>query len=379
MRKHIHKMVGLLVLFSISSADLYAVTWSKTGTCYQQEVNETKVYHYIQFSCISNAPKVCGIPPGAASLMPFVDVSKNIVPAIGFNEIRLIDTTEQPALPADGAFRISCGVSHMSNDDPLVFPNSPGASHHHTFFGNTLTNAASDLSNMANVGNSTCLGGGMNKSAYWIPTMINTKTGAPISPLNMLVYYKSGEFGFHSTEPIVQPPKGLRMVAGNSKGVPVIPDPEPWAGHFTCNTPTGTTPWAKGIPNCNAGDKLTYHIDFPQCWDGKNLDSPNHKDHMAERVYLNNTSTEMHCPTDHPVRIPAIAFNVDYANPVADDMKNWRFSSDNYSTTFPGGYSAHADWVNGWDEKLFAIILRDCIQSFADCHAHLAGNGKQMF
>ena len=312
-----------------------------------------------------------------AALMPAVDISKNMVPALGFSNLRLEPTAELPQAGSDGAFRIGCAPSHMSNDDPIIYPNQPGAAHHHTFFGNTATNAKSDVANLRSAGNSTCNGGIMNKSAYWIPSMIDTATNTPIKPEGMLVYYKSGDLGFVSNEPVTQPPKGLRMIAGNSKANPNDGTTVP--GHFTCNTPTGQTHWSKTIPNCNVGDSLTMHIDFPQCWDGKNLDSPDHKSHMAAREFISHTSIEMRCPSSHPVRIPLITFNVNFSNTKANQMNNWRLASDNYSSTTAGGYSAHADWVNGWDEQLLSVIVKDCLQSRGDCHAHLAGGGKKMF
>ena len=87
----------------------------------------------------------------------------------------------------------------------------------------------------------------------------------------------------------------------------------------------------------------------------------------------------MRCPATHPIRIPAIALNVNFSNTKANQMLKWRLASDNYANTTAGGYSAHADWVNGWDEALFATVIKDCIQSRLDCHAHLAGGGKQMY
>ncbi len=37
----------------------------------------------------------------------------------------------------------SCRLSHRAPDDPIVFPGKPGASHEHTFVGNSTTNAFS--------------------------------------------------------------------------------------------------------------------------------------------------------------------------------------------------------------------------------------------
>jgi len=55
-------------------------------------------------------------------------------------------------------FQVNCNVSHRANNDPIVFPNMPGASHNHSFVGNPTTNAATTLNslNAAGAGATTC-------------------------------------------------------------------------------------------------------------------------------------------------------------------------------------------------------------------------------
>lgn len=316
-------------------------------------------------------PSTSLIPPNIVqvALMPAVDISKNVFPATGYSEMRIQPTTEQPTLNG-GAFRVSCAVSHMGNDDPLVYPNQPGAAHHHTFFGNTSTNAKSDLMTMASTGNSTCNGGTMNRSAYWMPSMIDTGTNTPIKPDGILFYYKTG--GVFTS--ITAPPKGLRMITGNAKGNSAATA----KGLYTCITPAGTSsPWQQHVVNCPIGDSMQLHIDFPQCWDGVNLDSPDHKSHMSDRE--NVPGAPARCPSTHPVMIPAITLNLNYKITSANQTANWRLASDNYATSSPGGYSAHADWVNGWDEKTMAGIVKNCLNKDADCHAHLLGDGRMFY
>lgn len=48
MTKFILKVVGLFFLLTSAA---HAVVWTKTGTCYLQEVNENKVYQYTPYSC----------------------------------------------------------------------------------------------------------------------------------------------------------------------------------------------------------------------------------------------------------------------------------------------------------------------------------------
>ncbi len=307
------------------------------------------------------------------ALMPAVDISKNVTPAVGYSELRIQPTTEQPPIQG-GAFRITCTTSHMSNDDPLVYPNQPGAAHHHTFFGNTTTNAKSDLMTFASTGNSTCNGGIMNRSAYWVPSMIDTKSNAPIVPDGSLFYYKTGDFSDAPSATITTPPKGLRMITGNAKATTA----DAAVGLYTCISATGTTtPWKPNIVNCAVGETMQLHIDFPQCWDGINLDSPDHKSHMSPRE--NVAGAPARCPSTHPVMIPEITLNINYKITVPNQTVNWRLASDNYATTSPGGYSTHADWVNGWDEKFMAGIIKNCLQKNADCHAHLLGDGRTYY
>jgi hypothetical protein len=301
--------------------------------------------------------------------MPAVDIGKNITPAIGYSTLRVQGSNSFPPTSTDqtGSFRIWCGVSHMSNDDPLVFPNQQAATHHHTFYGNTSLSFSSNLSALSGTGNSTCNGGIMNRSAYWHPTVIDTTTNKPVVPSGngALFYYKTG-YGGVPASAITAPPKGLRMLVGAPKAKTSA---ESKGFHFFCQNNKSAT-YGRTIPNnCAVGDHVQFEIEFPQCWDGKNLDSPNHQDHMA---YPNGG-----CPTSHPVAIPVISLNIWYKVTQAGESGRWRLSSDNYAYNGSNaGYSGHADWVNGWDETFFATIVKNCLNPAKDCHAHLIGDGR---
>ena len=120
---------------------------------------------------------------------------------------------------------------------------------------------------------------------------------------------------------------------------------------------------------CDWG-KLSVSIIFPQCWDGINLDSPDHKSHMAY-------ATGSGCPSTHPVALPEIALNVGYMVSEANISSFWKFSSDNYAG--PGGHSLHADWFNGWDAGVNKTFVRDCLNTSRDCHANLLGDGTILY
>jgi hypothetical protein len=58
---------------------------------------------------------------------------------------------------------------------------------------------------------------------------------------------------------------------------------------------------------CQGGIRTT--ITFPTCWDGVNVDSPDHKSHVAYPV--NGTFESLApCPATHPVRLPQVMYEI---------------------------------------------------------------------
>jgi hypothetical protein len=284
-------------------------------------------------------------------------------PGVSGMEIR--STSEQPNPNQDiGAFRTSCLFSHMNYDDPIVFPGQPGRAHLHAYFGNTAANAHSTADSIRNSGNSTCRGGIANRSSYWVPAVID-KNGTPITPEAAQIYYKTGYNGIAPSAVKVFP-QGLRMIAGNAKATTKEQND---GGYWGCETYVGHT---GNIPTCATGDQVVMFVAFPQCWNGKDLDSPDHKSHMA---YPSRGA----CPSTHPVAIPEISFNIYYKVPAGSSSKDWRLSSDMYDPSIPGGFSAHGDWFEGWDRQVAETFVTRCLQPSSDCHSHLLGDGRMIF
>jgi hypothetical protein len=88
---------------------------------------------------------------------------------------------------------------------------------------------------------------------------------------------------------------------------------------------------------------LQLHINFPDCWDGKRLDSPDHKSHMAySRAFV--------CPASHPVKVPLIRLTIGY--PIT--------SGRGVTLASGGRFSAHADFINAWNQRVLAKLVDDC-------------------
>ena len=304
--------------------------------------------------------------------MPVVDVTKIPKGVAGKNFIDLISQQYSPVKEAgnvtNGDFRIRCDYSHMLNDDPIVKPNQPGASHLHTFFGNSGANASSTNETLMKTGTSTCDGGVMNRSAYWVPSVIDTRSATPIAPSGGNFYYKTGD-----ATNVKMPPIGLRMIAGDMKASSTQPDNKLvwWCGDKNDNNVSGTLGY---IPSCAVGNHLMAIIRFPNFWDGKNLDTADHKSHVS----YNHDSA-------HPVEIPDITYNIRYDIRPGDDTTKWRLSSDMYSKSIQGGYSLHADYMFGWSAdpktgKNFAQIFTEaCLKTALNCGNSLLGDGRQFY
>jgi hypothetical protein len=255
----------------------------------------------------------------------------------------------------------------MGPDDPIVFPGKPGASHIHTFFANACTDAFSTTQSLFACTGSTSDGGIVNKSSYWVPCL-QAADGKCIVPVENMVYYKKG-YNQVPAASIINPPNGLRFVFGelptNDK---ILPN---WQRHHNWSCNQVATPGVDDqiIPPCASGF-LFLAIDAMNCWDGINLDSADHRSHMA---YSGGGA----CPADHPVAIPVITFNIKWPVPVGGTT-GAHLSSDMY----PGagkGLSAHGDvWVN-WKEDIKDAFMTNCVRKSFDCHGDLLGDGRTLY
>lgn len=327
-------------------------------------------------STIPNPPPTGSWPQPPMPGMPVVNAPVNHQIATGANTLRL--GTGPAGHAADvGAFRISCPTSHANFDDPLVYPGNVGRAHHHTFFGNTAVTGTTNLENLRNIGASTCRGGNANKSAYWVPTMV-APNGTPIYPYSIQVYYKAGYNQIPRSE-IQRMPDRLRMIAGFPMQATAPQNPvHSYHCHYD-NTAGGPENRGLAVPQCPyrsnpdsrwfaAGSTVWAILDFPNCWNGRDLDSADHKSHMAY-------SGGGRCPSSHPVAIPQITYNVLYAVPEGVDTSTWRLSSDMGSGR---GYSFHGDWVNGWDPAIVDVWLNNCVRASRDCQTNLLGDGRSL-
>jgi Domain of unknown function (DUF1996) len=247
------------------------------------------------------------------------------------------------AARADGIFVAECGFSHRAADDPIVFHGMPGRSHSHDFFGNGSTDASSTLRSLRRSGGN-CLPAG-DRSAYWVPTLY--RHGRARKAVQVQAYYQD----FFRRGRVLPFPPGLRVVAGR----PTAKAPQRGIVRWTCQDDHG--PGAAKPPSC--GSKLvTLRITFPDCWDGRRLDSPDHRSHMAYNRAGGMELGPQRCPRSHPVVVPQLQLNVVY--PIHDG-KGAMLASGSVLT-------AHADFFNGWKPSVLRHRVDDILNGGKACH-----------
>lgn len=268
----------------------------------------------------------------------------------------------------NSAFRFRCKASHFLYDDPIVFPGQPGKAHLHMFFGNTLANGNSTYDSLRKTGDGSCDGGPLNRSAYWMPAVVN-ENGKVAVPDLITIYYKRHP----GTNRI---PRGLRMIFGFDHRFP-----DKKIKRWKCAGGGGEFETIPEV-NCPADQQLMVTLGAPNCWDGKNLDSPDHRSHMAYGSY--NSWGENVCPDTHPVNIPSFTMLISWSHSGFAEYSKWRLASDHVSphdptsAKLPPGSSMHSDWFGGWDDGVMDMWHDGCMDQFKSCSGGALGMGKQL-
>lgn len=283
-----------------------------------------------------------------------------------------------------GAFRFICGPGQILADDPIVFPNQPGRSHLHQFYGNLSANAHSTYETLRRAGKSSCSGPdqALNRSAYWMPALLDGK-GNVIKPNYVTVYYK--RFPKDSPEctnavfskGCVTIPNGLRMIAG--RDMLNLRAPATGGFHFSCTKASGETAgtgayktMAGALAVCTPGWELTLSLDFPSCWDGVHIDSPDHRSHVGYARYVFGGQA---CPKNKPYFMPSFKLSASYSVMEGDDVRLWRLSSDAMAPSDPPGSTLHGDYFEGWDPVTKEEWTDNCIDKLMSCQGGNLGDG----
>lgn len=236
-------------------------------------------------------------------------------------------------------FLTVCKFSHRKADDPIVFPGRPGLSHGHTFVGNESTDAFSTPKSLRAA--STTCDRAEDTAAYWAPTLL--VDNQPVTPVEATVYYRR-----RTIQRVRAFPQGLEMVAGDSHSMAPQSLRVTW---WDCGDRAGVAP-SSTVPTCPdaRGSSLRLHVRFPDCWNGRQLDSPDHKSHMAY-------SSRGRCDALHAVAVPSLSITMQY--PVAGGV--------GVELSSMGQFSGHADFVNAWQQGELERLVDYCLNALRIC------------
>ncbi|KAJ9240277.1 hypothetical protein DTO169E5_4065 [Paecilomyces variotii] len=274
-----------------------------------------------------------------------------------------------------GFWRLPCrGRSGAARVDPLM---SPGeiSQHVHVVAGGKNFGPNADQDSLMNSECTSCAVT-QDKSAYWAPGLYfiyqNGTAELVQQEGGMLVYYLL--YG----ENIKAFPKGFRMIAGDSTKrnfTGPIPDaPKSLWGSadehqnelaekaigFNClNYATNPEPSLyrhefpkKDFIDANCPDGIRAELMFPSCWNGKDVDSENHKDHVAYPSLV----MDGECPKGYETRIVSLFYETIWNTAAYKDVEGtFAFANGD-----PTGNGYHGDMMMGWDEDFLQQAVDTC-------------------
>ncbi len=295
------------------------------------------------------------------------------------------DSSSEPT----GNFRIFCEFSHLGYYDPILAPGVSNFMHLHMFWGNEETDETSTYASLRSGGGSTCSGGPINRTAYWMPALIDPSPVGGSGPEVMIpslfiAYYKAEQStganlaerqasiaGTGGYDGVQEYPNGFRYLGGRNPTTNTL-----YVGGINWKCEGGSNSGST-IPNsCPSGEALIASVRFPHCWDGVNGWLPDNA-HVAGGGPSNN-STWAYCQEPFPVYLPSLTEFAYF--PSASDMSDWYLSSDRMSSNpanwYADGASFHADWFGAWDPIIQTLWTEECVRGMRNANAHLCdGSG----
>ncbi|MFD5289260.1 DUF1996 domain-containing protein [Streptomyces rochei] len=272
-----------------------------------------------------------------------------------------------------GTFTTECGVNEndlFNSDNLIAAPGVDNGAHHvHDYVGNQDNDAFSSDEDLANADTS-CRNQGDRSTYYWPVLRLqdgteefdaNDQGGGAEGNVGRILKPARAELRFVGNQQgdVVAMPKFLRIITGDAKS-------------FTNGDANANSSWSctgfedrqvtDKYPLCPEGSQVVRTANFQSCWDGQNIDSANHRDHMAF------VQEDGGCPNGFQA-VPQLQVRLvyDIPTPVVENgqVRN-PYAVDSFPEQLHKPITDHNDFINVMDEDLMDEVVR-CINSGEDC------------
>ncbi|RSS71169.1 DUF1996 domain-containing protein [Streptomyces sp. WAC06273] len=272
-----------------------------------------------------------------------------------------------------GTFTTDCGVNEndlFNSDNLIAAPGVDNGAHHvHDYVGNQDNDAFSSDEDLANADTS-CRNQGDRSTYYWPVLRLqdgteefdaNDQGGGAEGNVGRILKPARAELKFVGNQQgdVVAMPKFLRIITGDAKS-------------FTNGDANANSSWSctgfedrqvtDKYPLCPEGSQVVRTANFQSCWDGQNIDSANHRDHMAF------VQEDGGCPNGFQA-VPQLQVRLvyDIPTPVVENgqVRN-PYAVDSFPEQLHKPITDHNDFINVMDEDLMDEVVR-CINSGEDC------------
>ncbi|MER7867623.1 DUF1996 domain-containing protein [Streptomyces cellulosae] len=281
-----------------------------------------------------------------------------------------------------GTFTSECGVNEngvFNSDNVIAAPGvSNGAHHFHDYIGNQATNAFVSDDELTRA--ETSCQDQRDKSSYYWPVLrlqngteeqdaqspgggIEGNAGEIVTPKDVTLTFVG-----NPKAKVTAMPRLLRIITGDAKSF--VNGPANANASWSC-TGFEDRQLKDKYPLCPEGSDVVRSFAFQSCWDGRNIDSANHRTHMAF------TDAEGNCPAGFqpiPQLLQRIVYDVD-APSLEDGGKTVPlFAVDSFPEQLHKPITDHGDFINVFEEDLMNEMV-DCINEGRTCGAGAGDNG----
>ncbi|GAA2416450.1 DUF1996 domain-containing protein [Streptomyces coeruleofuscus] len=275
-----------------------------------------------------------------------------------------------------GSFTTDCGVNEnglFNSDNIIAAPGvTNGAHHFHDYIGNQANNAFASDQDLANAETS-CADQGDKSSYYWPVLRLQNGTqeqdakspgggiegnaGEIVTPKQVTLNFVGNPQG-----KVTEMPRLLRIITGDAKSF--VNGPANANASWSC-TGFEDRQLKDKYPLCPQGSDVVRTFKFQSCWDGRNIDSANHRTHVAFADAAGN------CPSGFrpiPQLVQRIVYDVDAPSLEDGGRTTPLFAVDSFPEQLHKPVTDHGDFINVFDEDLMREMA-DCINDGRKCGA----------